>query len=83
MCTPVTSECALPYVHAENICTTDSCSALKENTSHPILCVSYCKLHLEVYILCFATENSLLLLFTPKLIQFLHPEILESCTSWK
>ena len=69
-CTPVTSECKLPYGVVGNIHDTVSSPAVRENTSQPTVSRSNQKLHLDAYILSFATENLLLLLFVPKLIEY-------------
>ena len=64
--------CIILYGAAGNVHTAATCPSLKENTLHPIVIVSDCKRHLEIYILSFVAENSLRLSFTIKLIEFFH-----------
>ena len=60
-------KCNLPYRIAENVHTSSKCPAL-QNKSNPVVSLTDCKHHLEMYVISFVVENSLSSI--PKLIEF-------------
>ena len=60
-------KCNLPYRIAENVRTSSKCPAL-QNKSNPVVSLTDCKHHLEMYVISFVVENSLSSI--PKLIEF-------------
>ena len=59
----------MPNGIAENVHTSPKCPAL-QNKSNPVVSLTDHKHDLEVYVIFFVVENSLLLLSVPKLIEF-------------